>query len=81
VKVKGVSSVNLNGEIFRNDPFSGTYTVTADCTATVTYTGGSQIDVFIVPDGSMLTAARTKALRVSASSCEFVNGEPVEEEA
>ena len=33
-KVKGVVSSNFNGEVSRKEPFSGTYTVKADCTGT-----------------------------------------------
>ena len=57
-EVKGVDSGNFNGEVFRKDPFTGTYTVKANCTGTVTYTDGSQIDMFIAPDGSMFTYVR-----------------------
>jgi hypothetical protein len=56
--VKGVSSGNFNGEVFRNEPFSGTYTVKADCTGTITYTDDSEYDLFIAPDGSMFTFVR-----------------------
>ena len=34
-EVRGVSSGNFNGEVFRKDPFTGTYTVKANCTGTV----------------------------------------------
>jgi hypothetical protein len=37
-KVRGVSSGNFGGEVFRKDPFTGTYTVKANCTGTVTFT-------------------------------------------
>jgi hypothetical protein len=50
----GVSSGNVNGEIFRVQPFSGTYTVNADCTGTTT-TNRDESDLFIAPDGSMFT--------------------------
>src|SRR3712207_3489476 len=30
--VKGVATTNENGKVTRNEPFSGTYTVKADCT-------------------------------------------------
>ena len=59
-KGKGVSSGNFNGDVFRNEPFTATYTVKADCTGTVTYSDGTQIDMFIDPDGSMFTAVQTK---------------------
>jgi hypothetical protein len=59
-KEKGVASSNFNGEVSRNEPVSGTYTVKEDCTGTVTFADGSQIDLFIAPDGSMFTFVQTK---------------------
>jgi hypothetical protein len=59
-KVKGVDSSNFNGEITRNERFSGTYTVNADCTGTATYSDGTRYDQFIAPDGSILTFVLTK---------------------
>ena len=50
----GVSSGNVNGEIFSKQPFSGKYEVKADCTGTTT-TDGTESDLFIAPDGSMFT--------------------------
>ena len=38
-KEKGVASSNFNGEVTRNESVSATYTVKADCTGTVTYSG------------------------------------------
>ena len=60
--IEGVSSGNTNGQTFRNEPFSGTYTVKADCTGTITYNGGDPAvyDLFIAPDGSMFTFVRIK---------------------
>ena len=57
--VKGVASSNFNGEVFRNEPFSGTYSVNADCTGTNTYTDGTRFDMFIAPDGSEFTVVQT----------------------
>jgi hypothetical protein len=34
--IEGVSSANFSGEITRNEHYSGTYTVNADCTGTST---------------------------------------------
>ena len=48
-KVNGVFSSNFNGEITRKEPYSGTDTVEADCTGTVTYATGTQVDLFIAP--------------------------------
>jgi hypothetical protein len=67
-EVKGVASGNFNGETFRNERFSSTYSVKANCTGTVTFTDGAatQGDVFIAPDGSMFTFVRTNPEFVSA---------------
>ena len=56
-KVRGVQSGNFGGEVSRKERFSGTYTVKADCTATVTYPDGEpfRYDLFVVPDGSKFT--------------------------
>jgi hypothetical protein len=57
--IKGVASSNFNREVFRNEPFSGTYTVNADCTGTNTYTDGTHYDMFIALDGSEFTVVQT----------------------
>ena len=56
-KVRGVQSGNFGGEVFRKEPFTGTYTVKADCTATVTFPDGEpfRYDLFVAPDGSKFT--------------------------
>jgi hypothetical protein len=61
-KVRGVQSGNFGGEIDRKAPFTGTYTVKADCTATVTYTNGEpfRYDLFVAPDGSEFTLVQVK---------------------
>src|SRR5215203_3860074 len=58
-EVKGVASGNFNGETFRNDPGSGTYSVKANCTGTFTFTNGTRYAMFIAPDGPMFTFVRT----------------------
>jgi hypothetical protein len=58
-KVDAVFSANFNGDITRKEHASGTYTVNADCTGTVTYADGTQNDLFIAPDGSMFTFVTT----------------------
>jgi hypothetical protein len=65
-KVKGVASGNFNGQIFRNEPLSGTYTVKANCTGTFTFTDGTRYDQFIAPDGSKFAFVRTNPEFVSA---------------
>jgi hypothetical protein len=59
-KENSVVSSNFNGEVSRKEPISGTYTVKADCTGTLNFADGSQIDLFIAPDGSMFTFVQTK---------------------
>jgi hypothetical protein len=66
-KEKGVVSSNFDGEVSRKEPVSGTYTVKADCTGTLTFADGSQIDLFIAPDGSMFTFIQTKPSRLVGS--------------
>ena len=65
-EVKGVASSNFNGEVTRKDPFTGTYTVKANCTGTVAYRDGPQIDAFIAPDGSKIAFVRTDPESVGA---------------
>ena len=57
---KSVVSSNFNGEVTRKESISGMYTVKGDCTGTLTFADGSQIDLFIAPDGSMFTFVQTK---------------------
>ena len=57
---KGVSTTNVNGKVTSKEPFSGTYTVKADCTGSSTYSDGTRYDDYIAPDGSMLTYVPTK---------------------
>ena len=68
-EVKGVASGNVNGEVTRKDPFTGTYTVKANCTGTVTFRDGAAIhgDIFIAPDGSKFAFVRTDPEDVGAS--------------
>ena len=65
-KVKDVFSQNTNGKITRNERLSGTYTVKANCTGTLTFGSGTRFDLFIAPDGSEFTFVQTKPEIVSA---------------
>src|SRR5215216_2900269 len=65
-KVKGVASGNFNGQTFRKEPLSGTYSVKANCTGTFTFKDGTRYDMFIAPDGSMFTFVRTNPEFVSS---------------
>jgi fermentation-respiration switch protein FrsA (DUF1100 family) len=78
-EVKGVDSGNFNGEVFRNDRFTGTYTVKANCTGTVTFRDGAAIhgDIFIAPDGSKFAFVRTDPEFVGASIDEQVTAKRV----
>jgi hypothetical protein len=79
--VKGVDSGNFNGEVFRKDPFTGTYTVKANCTGTVTFRGvggaTTQGDIFIAPDGSKFAFVGTDPESVGASIDEQVTAKRV----
>ena len=80
--VKGVASGNVNGEVFRKDPFTGTYTVKANCTGTVTFRGGAaatQGDIFIAPHGSKFAFVRTDPESVGATIDEQVTAKRVGE--
>jgi hypothetical protein len=64
-KAKAVFTGNFNGKVLRHQVFTGTYSVKADCTGTSTYfdpaeDGTLRSDMFIAPDGSMLTFVFTK---------------------
>jgi hypothetical protein len=71
-QVQGVLSSSTNGAIVRNVPFSGTYTVNANCTGTYTTTDSAgnvvHVDQFIAPDGSELTFVQTDPGIVAAGS-------------
>jgi hypothetical protein len=80
-EVKGLASGNFNGEVFRNDRFTGTYNVKANCTGTVTFKDGAatQGDVFIAPDGSKFAFVRTTPEDVAAGIDEQVTAKRVGE--
>jgi hypothetical protein len=66
-KVKTVFSSNFNGEVSRNETLSGTYSVKADCTGTLTFEDGTRFDVFIAPDGSKFMFVQTKPSELVAA--------------
>jgi hypothetical protein len=74
-KVRGVASENIGGEVSRKGAFTGTYSVKADCTGTLTYPGGGQegtvqYDLFLDPDGSKFTLLQVKPSEFVTSSVE-----------
>jgi hypothetical protein len=80
-EVKGIASGNFNGEVFRNDRFTGTYTVKANCTGTLTIRDGAAThgDIFIAPDGSKFAFVRTDPEDVAAGIDEQVTAKRVGE--
>jgi hypothetical protein len=70
-KVKTVFSFNVNGKITRNESLSGTYSVKANCTGTLTFEDGTRFDQFIAPDGSKLTFVQTKPSELVTSGIEL----------
>jgi hypothetical protein len=82
-KVRGVSSGNFDGEVFRKQPIRGTYSVKANCTGTVTFrgVGGATThgDIFIAPDGSKFAFVGTDPESVGASIDEQVTAKRVGE--
>jgi hypothetical protein len=45
------ATVSLNGTIIRSSGTVGSYTVAADCTGTLTFSGGPSFDIFVEPSG------------------------------
>ena len=80
-ELKGLASGNFNGQTFRNDRFTGTYTVKANCTGTVTIRDGAAThgDIFIAPDGSKFAFVRTDPEDVAAGIDEQVTARRVGE--
>jgi hypothetical protein len=72
-KIDSVASVNFNGQVFRKVHASGTYTLKADCTGTVTFAGADapRLDLFVAPDGSEFTQVGTSPSEVVSSSFEL----------
>ena len=71
--IDSVASINFNGQVVRKVHASGTYTVKADCTGTVTFAGpdAPRLDLFIAPDGSKFTQVGTSPSEVVASGFEL----------
>jgi hypothetical protein len=67
---QGVYSANSSGDTTGKVKFSGTYTVDADCTGTVTLTDGTEYRLFIHPKGDMFAWVQTKPPRYVVSGVE-----------
>ena len=70
--IRGVSTANDDGEITPLGSFKGTCTVNANCTGSSTYPGKPEFkyDLFIHPEGDMLTWVQTKPRRGVVSAVE-----------
>ena len=45
------ATVSINGTIIRSSGSVGSYTLAADCTGTLTFSGGPSFDIFVEPSG------------------------------
>ena len=58
--VSPFATVSINGTIIRSAGSVGSYTVAANCTGTLTFTGGPSFDIFVQPgDGKQLWMIQT----------------------
>jgi len=58
--VSPFATVSINGTIIRSSGSVGFYTVEADCTGTLTFTGGPSFDIFVQPgDGNRVWMIQT----------------------
>ena len=64
--VSPFATVSINGTIIQSSGAPGTYTVAADCTGTLTFTGGASFDIFVNPNGKQLWMIQTGPAAVPA---------------
>ena len=57
--VSPFATVSINGTIIRSSGTPGTYAINADCTGTVSFTGGPSFDIFVDPKGNELWMIQT----------------------
>jgi hypothetical protein len=57
--VSPFATVSINGTIIHSSGSVGSYTVAADCTGTLTFTGGPSFDIFVNPSGKQLWMIQT----------------------
>jgi hypothetical protein len=57
--VSPFATVSINGTIIHSSGSPGTYTVAADCTGTLAFTGGASYDIFVEPTGKQLWMIQT----------------------
>ena len=66
--VTGSSTFSSGGTIFPRSPFTGTYTLTADCTGTLTIGTTLHFDIYVAPSGEKVTYVQTDPGSVSAAT-------------
>jgi hypothetical protein len=64
--VSPFATVSINGTIIHSSHSVGSYTVAADCTGTLTFTGGPSFDIFVDPKGKQLWMIQTGPTAVPA---------------
>ena len=57
--VSPFATVSINGTIIRSAGTMGSYTVAADCTGTLTFTGGAVFDIFVDKGGKQIWMIQT----------------------
>jgi hypothetical protein len=57
--VSPFATVSINGTIITSTGTPGTYTVAADCTGTLSFTGGASYNIFVDPNGKQLWMIQT----------------------
>jgi hypothetical protein len=64
--VSPFATVSIDGTIIHSSHSVGSYTVEADCTGTLTFTGGPSFDIFVDPKGKELWMIQTGPAAVPA---------------
>lgn len=67
-RVAGTNSFSSGGTIARQAPFTGTYTLAADCTGTLTIGTSLHFDVYASPRGDQFVYVQTDPGSVSATT-------------
>jgi hypothetical protein len=57
--VSPFATVSINGTIIHSSGSLGSYVVNADCTGTLTFTGGASFDIFVQPSGQQFWMIQT----------------------
>jgi hypothetical protein len=66
--VAGSSTFSSGGAIFPRSPFTGTYTLAANCTGTLTIGTSLHFDLYVAPSGDRFTSVQTDPGSVSAAT-------------